>query len=758
MTGSPGCLAVETPLKRRTSRTDPTSGPRLARSRSPRGVRFPAEAAKRAVADHTEADREIQGINAIRFLAVDAVNRAKSGHPGAPMGQAPIGYVLFAEEMKFSPENPAWIDRDRFVLSSGHGSMLQYALLHLAGYPGVSMEDIRSFRQWGATTPGHPENTVTPGVEVTTGPLGMGIANAVGLAAAEAHLAAVYNRPGLPLVDHYTFCVMGDGCMQEGISHEACALAGHLGLGKLLAFWDDNNITIDGHTELSFTEDVGKRFEAYGWHVQAVADGDTDVGAIRAAIAAAREVADRPSLIRVKTTIGYGAPRIANSNKAHGAPLGAEEAAAARERLGWRHKEFDVPDQVYQVFRAHAARGAAKEAAWQQLWSRYQQAEPALAAQFQRVTFDGALPDGWADALPRVAAQAKGKATRIHSHDCLNVLAPLMPELLGGSADLASSNMTQLKCSGDFARGQHQERNMRFGVREFGMAAIANGMSLHKSGLLPYCATFTVFTDYMRAAIRIAALSQAGTIFVTTHDSIGVGEDGPTHQPVETIPSLRLIPNLTVLRPADGNETAGAYKIAVQRSKLESRPTVLCLSRQVVPNLERSSIENTERGAYVIREAEVPELVVLANDSEVSPCVNAAEVGASRRVQVLPELILVATGSEVSLCVDAAKAMQGRRVRVVSMPSWEVFSLQDEGYKAAVLPIGIPKLSVEAASTFGWGAWADSHIGIDDFGASAPAGTCFEKFGFSIANVIHCAERCLRGEKGVLSDGSQARA
>lgn len=671
----------------------------------------------------TTIDKDTECINAIRFLAVDGVNKANSGHPGAPMGQAPIGYVLFAEEMSFNPENPKWANRDRFVLSSGHGCMLQYSLLHLAGYKDVTMDDLKSFRQWGSKTPGHPENFETEGIEVTTGPLGMGISNAVGLAAAEAHMAATYNKPDATLIDHYTYCILGDGCMQEGISHEACAYAGHLGLGKLIAFYDDNGITIDGHTELSFTEDVGMRYEAYGWQVLTVADGDRDVDAIRKAISEAKACTDKPTLIKVKTTIGFGSPNKADSHDAHGAPLGADEATATRKELGWDYGEFEIPQTAYDVFAAQAAAGAKKEADWTAMWAEYKEKYPDLAGQFQRIVLDKKLPDGWEDALPKYSPEEAGKATRINSQDCLNALAPIMPELIGGSADLAPSNMTLMKCTGDFLQGQYAERNMRFGIREFGMGAICNAMSLHATGLVPYCATFTIFTDYMRGAIRIAALSQSGTIFVTTHDSVALGEDGPTHQPIETVPSLRMIPDLVVFRPADGNETAGAYKVAVERSKYQSRPTVLALSRQALPNMEASSIANVEKGAY-----------------EALPCES-------------PEIILIGVGSEVDLCIKAAKEMDGKAVRVVSMPSWELYREQPAEYKSSLLPKDVPKMSVEAATTFGWGEFSDAQMGIDRFGASAPGGTCMEKFGMNVANVVSCAERCLKGETGVLSNG-----
>eukprot|EP00933_Yihiella_yeosuensis_P052112 TRINITY_DN50110_c0_g1_i1.p1 TRINITY_DN50110_c0_g1~~TRINITY_DN50110_c0_g1_i1.p1 ORF type:complete len:789 (+),score=211.97 TRINITY_DN50110_c0_g1_i1:59-2425(+) len=675
----------------------------------------------------TATETETEAINAIRFLAVDAINKSKSGHPGAPMGQAPIGYLLFGEEMAYNPADPKWVNRDRFVLSSGHGCMLQYSLLHLSGYKSVSMDDIKQFRQWGSKTPGHPENFETEGIEVTTGPLGMGISNAVGLAAAEAHMAAVYNKPGMPLIDHYTYTIAGDGCFQEGISHEACAYAGHLKLGKLIAFYDDNGITIDGHTDLSFTEDVAKRYEAYGWQVIVVPDGDTNVSAIRKAIEEAKACTDKPTLIKVKTTIGFGSPNKADSHDAHGAPLGKEEGDATREVLGWTHGEFEVPQSVYDTFGKNAAAGAEKQAEWEKMWAEYQEKEPELAAQFKRAAMDRKLPDNWCDCLPKLTPEDKGKATRLHSQDCLNAIANTLPEFMGGSADLAPSNMTLMKCTGDFLNGSYSERNMRFGIREFGMGAICNALSLDKTGIIPYCATFTIFTDYMRGALRIAALSQAGTIFVTTHDSIAVGEDGPTHQPIETIPSLRLIPDLTCIRPADGNETAGAYKYAVERSKNESRPTFLAFSRQALPNLPNSSIENTLKGAYAVVECEDP------------------------------EIILIGTGSEVGVCLNAAKEMSDKKVRVVSMPSTEIFREQPASYKDALLPKKVPKLSVEAACTSGWGEFADGFVGIDVFGASAPGDKCMEQFGFTAANVVSCANRLLDGESGVLSNGSQGK-
>jgi transketolase len=662
--------------------------------------------------------------NAIRFLAVDAINKANSGHPGAPLGQAPMGYLLFAEVMNFNPANPEWINRDRFVLSSGHGCMLQYALMHLAGYESVQMDDIKQFRQLNSRCPGHPENFQTVGIDVTTGPLGMGMANSVGLAVAEQHLAATYNVPGMELIDHYTYCIVGDGCLQEGVSHEASAIAGHLKLGKLIVLYDDNNITIEGPTDLSFTENISARYEAYGWHVQTVMDGNTDFVVLRKAIQAAKDETSKPSLICVKTTIGFGCPNKAGSEKIHGAPAGHAEVAAMRKCLGWERGEFEVPDSVYDIFRAHAQQGSEKEQQWWATLAKYKDCEPEKAAVFQRAVLDRNLPENWQSCLPVVTEQDKALASRQHSHTCLNAMCPVLPELIGGSADLGPSNLTLMKEAKDFAPQSFEGRNMRFGVREFGMAAICNAMSLHGSGLVPYCATFTVFTDYMRGAIRLAALEKAGSIFVTTHDSVALGEDGPTHQPVETIPSLRMIPGLVVLRPADGNETSGAYKIAVERSKEMVGPTLLCLSRQTLPKLSRSSAEGTERGAY-----------------EVSQCEN-------------PEVIFVATGSEVALALDAAEALAPLRVRVVSMPSCELFRKQRQEYKDALLPRMTPKMSIEMSSTYAWMEFVDACVGINSFGASAPGPVCVKHFGFTVDNIVSCARQLLNGEKGTLSDGT----
>lgn len=650
-------------------------------------------------------------VNSIRFLAIDAVEKAKSGHPGLPMGAAPMAFVLWDRFLRVNPKNPQWFNRDRFVLSAGHGCMLQYALMYLAGYDSVTLDDIKQFRQWGSKTPGHPENFETPGVEVTTGPLGQGIANGVGLAMAEAHLAAKFNKPDLKLVDHYTYVILGDGCNMEGVSGEACSLAGHLKLGKLIALYDDNHISIDGNTEISFTEDVGKRFEAYGWHVLHVPDGNTDLDGIANAIAEAKSVTDKPTLIKVTTTIGYGSPNKANTAGVHGAALGGDEIKLTRDNLGWSYDPFVIPDDALAHMRKAVDRGASLEAEWNELWAQYKTKFADDAAEFERL-LSGRLPDGWDKALPTYKPEDKEVATRKHSEICLNALAPVLPELFGGSADLTHSNLTELKGFGDYQPGQYQNRNIRFGVREHGMGAICNGISLHNSGLIPYGATFLVFTDYMRAAIRLSALANVGVIWVMTHDSIALGEDGPTHQPVETIASLRAIPQLTVMRPADGTETSGAYKVAVENAN-QHRPTLIALSRQNVPNLAGSSIEGVAKGAYAVIDCDGT-----------------------------PDLILIATGTEVGLCVKAAEQLtgEGKKVRVVSMPSWELFEAQDAAYKESVLPKAVTKrLAVEAGISMGWCKYvgdAGATISVDRFGASAPGGVCMEKFGFTVDNVV----------------------
>jgi transketolase len=658
-------------------------------------------------------------INSIRFLAIDAVEKAKSGHPGLPMGAAPMAFVLWDQFMRFNPKNPQWSNRDRFVLSAGHGCMLQYALLHLTGYDSVTIDDIKQFRQWESKTPGHPENFMTSGVEVTTGPLGQGIANGVGLAMAEAHLAARFNKEDATIVDHYTYVILGDGCNMEGVSGEACSLAGHLGLGKLIALYDDNHISIDGSTDVSFTEDVSKRFEAYGWHVLHVPNGNTDLEAIAKAIAEAKSVTDKPSMIKVTTIIGYGSPNKGNSADVHGAALGAAEVELTRKNLGWEYPPFELPADAVAHFRKAVDRGASAESEWNGVFATYKAKYPAEAAQYAAF-LSGTLPEGWEKSLPTYTPADKGLATRKHSEITLNAIAGSVPQLLGGSADLTHSNYTQLKGSGDFQKGQYVNRNLKFGVREHAMGAICNGIVLH-GGLIPYCATFLVFADYMRGAIRLSALSEAGVIYVMTHDSIALGEDGPTHQPVETVASLRAIPNLLVFRPADGNETSGAYKVAIENTvAAKKRPSLLAFSRQNLPNLEGTTIEKVAKGGYIL------------SDSEGTP-----------------DIILIGTGGELHLCVDAAKELTaaGKKVRVVSLPCWELFEEQDAAYKESVLPKAITKrLVVEAASDFGWHKYMGSEgamIAIEGFGASAPGDVILKAYGYTVENVVSKAKEIL---------------
>ncbi|MCX5946155.1 MAG: transketolase [Cyanobacteria bacterium] len=648
-------------------------------------------------------------VNSIRFLAIDAINKSNSGHPGLPMGAAPMAYALWDRVLKHNPKNPNWFNRDRFVLSAGHGCMLLYALLHLSGYDSVTIEDIQQFRQWGSRTPGHPETFETAGVEVTTGPLGQGIANAVGLAIAEAHLAAKFNKADVKLVDHYTYVIMGDGCHQEGISSEAASLAGHLGLGKLIALYDDNHITIDGNTNVSFTEDVLKRYEAYGWHVQHVADGNTDVDGIAKAIKAAKAVTDRPSMIKVTTTIGYGSPNKANTAGVHGAALGAEEAALTRQALDWSYGPFEVPQESYDQWRQAVTRGAAAEAEWNAALITYRAKYPAEAAQFER-QLRGELPQGWDANLASFTADDKGLATRQHSYNALNAIGPNLPELIGGSADLTHSNLTDIKGEKGFQKGAEANRYLHFGVREHAMAAILNGLAYHGSGLVPYGGTFLVFAGYMIGAIRLSALSELGVIYVLTHDSIGLGEDGPTHQPVETLANLRAIPNLLVIRPGDGNETSGAYQVAITNRK---RPTVLALSRQAMANQANSTAAAVAKGGYVLEDS-----------------------------NGTPELILIGSGTELELCTKAATELRaaGKKVRVVSMPCVELFDEQDAAYRESVLPAAVRKrLVVEASSSFGWHKYSGfdgDTVSIDRFGASAPGPVCLEKFGFTVENVV----------------------
>eukprot|EP00270_Netrium_digitus_P008902 TRINITY_DN2693_c0_g1_i2.p1 TRINITY_DN2693_c0_g1~~TRINITY_DN2693_c0_g1_i2.p1 ORF type:complete len:787 (-),score=242.30 TRINITY_DN2693_c0_g1_i2:156-2381(-) len=657
-------------------------------------------------------------VNSIRFLAIDAVEKAKSGHPGLPMGCAPMAYVLFKEFMKFNPKNPYYFNRDRFVLSAGHGCMLQYALLHLFGYDSVTIDDIKQFRQWESKTPGHPESFITAGVEVVTGPLGQGIANAVGLALAEKHLAARFNKPDVTVVDHYSYVILGDGCNMEGISTEAASLAGHWGLGKLIALYDDNHISIDGSTDIAFTEDVSARFEALGWHTIWVKDGNTNFDEMRAAIAEAKAVTDKPTMIKVTTTIGYGSPNKANSYAAHGAALGEKEVKATRENLKWPYAPFEIPEEVYSHLGGEKIpEGAAVEASWNATLAEYEAKYPAEAAEFKQL-ISGELPEGWEKALPSYTPESPGDSTRNLSQVMLNALADVLPGLIGGSADLASSNMTLLKKSGNFQKYSPAERNVRFGVREHAMGAIGNGIAQHMSGLIPYTATFFIFTDYMRAAMRISALSETRHIYVMTHDSIGLGEDGPTHQPIEHLASFRAMPNILMFRPADGNETAGAYKVAVLNTK---RPSVLALSRQKLPQLVGTSLEGVAKGGYVLTDA--------PNGK--------------------PDLIFLSTGSELELVEKAAKVLreEGKGVRVVSMVSWELFEDQSEEYKQSVLPPDVTaRVAVEAGSPMGWEKYVGPKgkiIGISIFGASAPADILFKEYGFSVENVVAVAKSVL---------------
>jgi transketolase len=665
------------------------------------------------------SDDQIQrSIDTVRALAMDAVQRANSGHPGMPMGCAPIAYVLFREVMRHDPRDPSWPDRDRFVLSAGHGSMLLYAALHLAGYERPTLEDIRNFRQLGHPTAGHPENFLLDAVETTTGPLGQGVANGVGMALAAERLAAEFNRPGHDIVGHRVYGIVSDGDLMEGVASEAASLAGTLRLGRLTYLYDDNRITIDGGTDLAFTEDVLARFDAYGWHTQRIEDGN-DVAGIRSAIEAA-DGDPRPSLIAVRTVIGFGSPNKAGSSASHGSPLGEEEIALTKEALGWPHEEpFTVPDDVRDHLDVRD-RGAGQHADWDERFAAYREEHPDLAAEFERRVIRRELPSGWADALPTLDGK---EATRKHSGAVINALAPVLPELFGGSADLAGSNLTDVSGGGDFSAEDRLGRNVRFGVREHAMASMANGMTLH-GGLLPYVATFTIFTDYCRPAIRLSALMGAQVVYVTTHDSIGLGEDGPTHQPVEHLAALRAIPNLLVLRPADGEEVVQAWKLAVEH---DTGPTVLALTRQGVPPLGDKPADAVERGAYVLR--------------DVAPD-GAGGAGA-------PDLVLIGTGSEVQHCVGAAEqlAADGVTVRVVSMPSFERFAAQDQAYRDEVLPPSVrARVGVEAATSFGWHRWIGDHgttVTLDRFGASGPAEELFEKFGFTSDNVASVARELL---------------
>jgi transketolase len=655
--------------------------------------------------------------NAIRALSMDAVQKANSGHPGMPMGMADIAQVLWADHLKHNPGNPTWPDRDRFVLSNGHGSMLLYSLLHLTGYP-LDLQQLKNFRQFGAHTAGHPEVEPQLGIETTTGPLGQGVANAVGMALAEKILAATFNRPGHEVVNHHTWVFLGDGCLMEGVSHEACSLAGTLQLGKLVCFYDDNGISIDGEVHGWFTDDTPGRFEAYGWHVVRDVDGH-DADAISRAIAAAKAETRRPSLICCKTIIGWGAPNKQGTEATHGAALGEAEVAATREHIGWPYEPFVVPDPIRLAWDARAA-GAAAEKTWGERLASYRKAHPELAAEFER-RLAGELPKGWRGALDDFIRAAEEKpaatATRSSSQQVLNVLGAAIPEMLGGSADLTGSNNTNHKGSKTITAEDIAGNYLHYGVREFGMTAIMNGVALH-GGFVPYGGTFLVFSDYARNAVRMAALMKQRVILVYTHDSIGLGEDGPTHQPVEHVASLRLIPNLRLWRPCDTVETAVAWADAVDR---RDGPTSLVLTRQALPAMTRDAARTAAiaRGGYVLADSDGP-----------------------------PQCVLIATGSEVALAMEAAKGLgdKGRRVRVVSMPCTSLFDAQSQEYRDSVLPPGVPRVAIEAGVPDGWWRYvsgAGAVVGMHGFGASAPAKKLFEHFGFTRDNVIRIVEGLL---------------
>ena len=654
--------------------------------------------------------------NAIRALSMDAVQKANSGHPGAPMGMADIAEVLWNDHLKHNPTNPTWADRDRFVLSNGHGSMLIYSLLHLSGYE-LSMEDLKQFRQLHSKTPGHPEYGYAPGVETTTGPLGQGITNAVGMALAERTLAGQFNRDGHHIVDHHTYVFLGDGCMMEGISHESCALAGTWGLGKLIAFWDDNNISIDGHTDDWFGDDTPKRFEAYGWHVIRDVDGH-NADAVNKAIHEAKSVNDKPSMICCKTTIGYGAPNLCGSHDCHGAPLGEDEIKATRQNLGWNYEPFVIPDEIYAGWDAKE-KGAKVESDWNAKFDAYKAAYPELAAEFER-RMKGELPANWeqvaADFIKSVNEKADSPATRKASQNAIIGYAKALPEFLGGSADLTPSNLTSWPDSKQINSTVTDGNYISYGVREFGMSAILNGVALH-GGFIPFGGTFLMFSEYARNALRMAALMKIPSIFVYTHDSIGLGEDGPTHQPIEQIPTLRMIPNMSLWRPCDGVETAVAWKAAIEK---KDGPSSLIFSRQGLPFQQRSDeqIANITKGGYILKDCDGT-----------------------------PDAIIIATGSEVALAMGAAEKLSGKKIRVVSMPSVDAFEAQDAAYRESVLPADVTaRVAVEAAVTDGWYKYVGLNgkvVGINRFGESAPAGELFKEFGFTVDNVENAVKEVL---------------
>ena len=675
------------------------------------------------MAENTDLDLEC--VNTLRFLSVDAVQKANSGHPGLPLGAAPMAYVLWTKFLKFDPDDPEWPNRDRFILSAGHGSALLYSLLHLTGYRDMTMDEIKNFRQWGSRTPGHPESLLTGGVEVTTGPLGQGLGNGVGMAIAERYLAQLYNRPGHDIVDHYIYAICSDGDLMEGVGSEAASIAGHLGLGRLVYLYDDNHISIEGSTSLAFTEDRGKRFEAYGWHVERVEDGN-DLTAIETAIESARLELKRPSLVIIRTHIGYGSPHKQDTAAAHGEPLGVEEVKLTKEALGWPvEPAFLVPERVAAHFHEARARAKLLKGGWESRFAAYAEEHPDLAAAFE-AAIDRELPDGWDADLPVFKPGDKPVATRSASGKCINALAPRLPQMIGGSADLAPSTKTLIDGAGDFEPGS-AGRNLHFGVREHGMGAIVNGMGQY-GGVIPYGATFLIFSDYMRPSIRIGALQKAPAIWVFTHDSVGLGEDGPTHEPIEHLMSLRAIPDLALIRPADATETAAAWRTALElyRRRL---PVAMALTRQNLPVLDNPEAnEGVARGAYVLSEANHGPGAI--------------------------DVILIATGSEVHVALEAQRLLEDKKIyaRVVSMPCWELFEEQDEAYLSLVLPAEVAtRVSVEAGATLGWSRWIGDRgaaVGIDRFGASAPGAVVMDKLGINAGHVVETVLGLIANEPG----------
>ncbi|GAC1516728.1 MAG: transketolase [Gemmatimonadaceae bacterium] len=660
------------------------------------------------------SDLERLYINTVRTLAMDAVQAADSGHPGTPMALAPLGYLLFTRHLKHNPADPHWPDRDRFVLSCGHASMFLYSLLYLTGYD-LSLEDLKRFRQWGSKTPGHPEHGFTPGVETTTGPLGQGVGNAVGMALAERHLSSTFNREGHRVVDHHTWFICSDGDLMEGVSHEAASLAGHLRLGKLIGFYDDNRITIEGSTDLTFSDDTAMRFEGYGWHVQRVADVN-DLVSVEKAIAKAKSETERPSLIICRTHIGFGSPNKVDTAKAHGEPLGKEEIVLTKQALGWPSETpFFVPDASLAHWREAKERGVGAQAAWERIRGNYAAAFPTESRELDR-RIDGELPGGWDSTIPTFTAENGNVASRAASGIVLNAISPALPELMGGSADLAGSTNTMMKGVASFNPGSYGGRNMHFGVREHGMGSVMNGMALHR-GVIPYGATFLIFSDYMRPAIRLASLMEQRAIYVFTHDSIGLGEDGPTHQPIEQLTALRCIPGLVVIRPADASETAEAWRVAIERAH---GPTALVLTRQKLGLIDRTrfrAASGLAKGAYVL-----------------------AEATGGR-----PKVVLMSSGSEVGLVIKAQSELEaaGTPARVVSMPSHELFAAQDVGYRESVLARGVPRVAIEAGHPMSWHRWVGNSgvvLGLERFGASAPYERLYQELGLTVEKIVAAAK------------------